>query len=41
MSRAQSGVRAPIVFRHFRKNSGMRLFFQTIIARAYPRLIGQ
>jgi ABC-2 type transport system permease protein len=41
MSRAQSGARAPIVFRHFRKNSGMRLFFQTIIARAYPRLIGQ
>jgi ABC-2 type transport system permease protein len=41
MSRAQSGVRDPIVYRHFRKNSGTRLFFQTIIARAYPRLIGQ
>ena len=41
MSRAQSGVRTPIVYRHFRKNSGLRLFFQTIIARAYPRLIGQ
>jgi ABC-2 type transport system permease protein len=41
MRRAQSGVRGPIVYRHFRKNSGARLFFQTVIARAYPRLIGQ
>lgn len=41
MSRAQSGVSDPIVYRHFRKNSGGRLFFQTVLARAYPRLIGQ
>jgi ABC-2 type transport system permease protein len=41
MSSAQSGARAPVVHRHFRKNSGARLFFQTVLARAYPRLIGQ
>ena len=41
MSQAQSGARFPIVYRHFRKNSGWRLFMQTVIARAYPRLIGQ
>jgi ABC-2 type transport system permease protein len=41
MSQAQSGIRFPIVYRHFRKNSGWRLFMQTVVARAYPRLIGQ
>ncbi len=41
MSRVKSGVLTPVVYRHFRKNSGWRLFIQTVIARAYPRLIGQ
>lgn len=41
MGSARSAVKGPVVHRHFRKNSGTRLFFQTVIARAYPRLIGQ
>lgn len=41
MSCSRSETLTPIVHRHFRKNSGWRLFVQTVIARAYPRLIGQ
>lgn len=41
MSRAKAETLTPVVYRHFRKNSGWRLFVQTVIARAYPRLIGQ
>ena len=41
MSAAKSTIRSPVVYRHFRKNSGWRLFMQTVIARAYPRVIGQ
>lgn len=41
MSRAKAETLTPVVYRHFRKNSGWRLFIQTVIARAYPRLIGQ
>ncbi len=41
MSRAKTEALTPVVYRHFRKNSGWRLFIQTVIARAYPRLIGQ
>ncbi len=41
MSRFSSSVITPVVYRHFRKNTGWRLFIQSVIARAYPRLIGQ
>jgi ABC-2 type transport system permease protein len=41
MKRIAYPVISPVVHRHFRKNSGWRLFIQTVLARAYPRLIGQ
>ncbi len=31
----------PLVDERLQKNSGWKLYFQTVIARAYPRLIGQ
>jgi ABC-2 type transport system permease protein len=41
VSRITSTIITPPIHRHFRKNSGWRLFLRTVIARAYPRLIGQ
>jgi ABC-2 type transport system permease protein len=38
--RLPSGIITPVVHRHFRKNSGWRLFVQTVIGRSYPRVIG-
>jgi hypothetical protein len=31
----------PLADERLQKNSGWKLYFQTVIARAYPRLIGQ
>jgi len=41
VKKASFPVITPVVYRRFRKNSGWRLYIQTVIARAYPRLIGQ
>jgi ABC-2 type transport system permease protein len=36
-----TNIQSPISNLRIPKNSGWRLFFQTVIARAYPRVIGQ